>query len=313
VNILEEGAIQIGGRIIPALLPLGNILSDGDKALLAAANSMYVSVSSQGSLIANATDLTGASQISFQAVDPGFVLKVSGRYVRVGPGNTLVADASSPGAATVFTVSGTSDGGVVFTSVNDLLCCTMAADGTIVTAPTQPIVDVACEFVLRVTDAAHFAPAARPETFELTPCQEAWAGFLWQVTGGLFLALGLGPYATTGNVRTGLWGIIQSNARLSAAIAPVYSAALSNQGLLATATANFLYLCLSEGMLTPIVKMVLSQLGWYALGRAISKVMMLLLLPELEAVDLITSFTVWSAQTIQKAVDLHAACPGNEP
>jgi hypothetical protein len=84
--------------------------------------------------------------------------------------------------------------------------------------------------------------------------------------------------------------------------------ALNNRAKLAGAVTTFLGTCLTAGVLMPIVKLILSQLGWYALGRAVSKILMLILLPELEAADLIASFTAWSVQLVAAAQTVQSDC-----
>ncbi|MFL6261121.1 MAG: hypothetical protein ACJ76Y_15575 [Thermoanaerobaculia bacterium] len=71
---------------------------------------------------------------------------------------------------------------------------------------------------------------------------------------------------------------------------------------------TFLTSIWKAGLLWPVVKFVLSELGWYALFRAVAKIVEIFLLPEAEAVDLLVSFTVWAAKTIEAAVDVGHAC-----
>lgn len=136
---------------------------------------------------------------------------------------------------------------------------------------------------------------AAQESF--TPCEIAQAMMVWQLTGGLFLAMGLGPYIQSGKVATGLLPIIKQSKVVSQILDEILAHVndwwIADAGLVAQLF-GALY---AENLLWPVVKFLAPQVGWFGFARLVAKVIETVLAPEAELLDLMASMTVWSAQT----------------
>lgn len=145
----------------------------------------------------------------------------------------------------------------------------------------------------------------------LSDCDLAWASFIWKLTGGFFLAIGLGPFILTGRVRTGVLGLIQSNARAWNAIqnlARAITDGLGNRGLLVSAMLGVIGVLYHESLLWTIFKWMLNTGGWIAVTWALAKIVEIVFLPEVEAAELLASFTIWGVQTVEAGLAVGEAC-----
>ena len=183
-------------------------------------------------------------------------------------------------------------------------------EGNLITLESKSSLDEAMQFSVSVTSASANLPSfPSPETF--TACEGAWAEMLWQLTGGLFLALGIGPYIVSGEVKTGLYALLMTNSTvrgLAEAVVTLIQEDATNVGAIMSAVVSFLVGVYNAGMLWSLVKFLLAQLGWYALFKVTAKIIVFVFLPEAEAADLLASFVIWTLNTILAGQQLGASC-----
>ena len=131
------------------------------------------------------------------------------------------------------------------------------------------------------------------------------------MTGGFFLAIGLGPFVITGTVNTGVLGLIQSNQTALQAIQNLQQAitnGLGNTGALVASMLSVIGVLYYEDLLWAILKTMLNLAGWSVVTWAVAKVIEIMFIPEAEAADLLASFAVWGVQTVEAGLAVGQAC-----
>ena len=146
---------------------------------------------------------------------------------------------------------------------------------------------------------------------EFSECDLAMLSFIWSLTGGFFLAVGLGPFIATGEPKLGLLNLIKSNPTAWKALVDFKNAIVSSTRNITAAIAGglgVLTVLFKEGLLWTIFKMALQAGIWMILGVGIAKVIQVLFLPETEVAELLASFTTWAIQTVEKGLEAGQAC-----
>ncbi|MCG8476099.1 MAG: hypothetical protein MI784_11580, partial [Cytophagales bacterium] len=137
------------------------------------------------------------------------------------------------------------------------------------------------------------------EEEELTKCEIAWAKLLFHCTGGLVLALGLGPAAINGRIEDGLVSFLRTNPTLNRAINELVQkledtpTAIAAVGLVGEYILAPLW---ATGHLWSLLKLVLPVLGWWSLAFILKRLIVLAVAPEYLFADLLVNFSIWSAQ-----------------
>jgi hypothetical protein len=130
-------------------------------------------------------------------------------------------------------------------------------------------------------------------------CTLWWIQFVYMLTAGFFVALGLFP--SVKDIATRIWALLRRN--------PLVMEALNSLVLqditVATAMAA-MKVIYQAGYMWPIMKMCFASLGWWGLGRILVKVIALVM--GVEAAELLANFIVWAAQLALHAVDYKPAC-----
>ncbi len=243
--------------------------------------------------------------VMFDWEDNPFVVQPDGR-IRMEPGGT----------GTVFSVMATLDGAALLTTP-DGRYVTLNNNGVLI-CTGQSALSIAMEWQLRIK---HVEPAELlkrwqiEEFAEIDQCTTDIASLVWQVTGGFFLALGLGPYMATGQVRVGVVGILRSNAnvwaKVTAAVATLRAnPEISSAGMGALVT-GILGAAWGAGLLWKVVKFILIQAGWWILFKVVAKILEVVFLAAVEIAELIASFAVWIGGLIKIAVNIHHDCASN--
>ena len=109
----------------------------------------------------------------------------------------------------------------------------------------------------------------------LSECDLATASFIWKLTGGFFLAIGLGPFISTGQIKPGILGLIKSNPTAWKAIQDLLKAitdGLGHTGALVSSMLVTIRTLYHESLLWTIFKQMLKLAGWTALGWGLAKV-----------------------------------------
>ncbi|MDV8070827.1 hypothetical protein R4P64_30340 [Rhodococcus sp. IEGM 1366] len=149
-----------------------------------------------------------------------------------------------------------------------------------------------------------------------TPCQQSTALFVWQCTGGLFLAAGLGPGIISGQPTPGFTAFVSSlSPRVMAAINAA-SNALSSTDIRIVAGAgvvcNLFGVLVDEGVWWKLVKMLFSAgVSWWVIPKVMSLAVTYFFAPAVEGILLLTSLLTWFVGVMQGAVSVGQNCgPG---
>ncbi len=285
-----------------------DFFATGESTYVSVKNGQFLARSADGSIRSTGTR-EDAPNFDTIVENGKLHFKVNGTYLRVDANHRLVASAANAGEATAFTIWSAPSGSIVIKTEDDRYW--QASDGGAVTVQHENELATSLQFRFHMKETApdrigehhHFQTQAA-----LSPCDLAMASLVWQVTGGLFLALGLGAYINSSEVRTGLLGLVQSSAAGRSALQTLVQTLGNNRKSVSAAAFAFLGSIYQAGLLWSVIKLALSAAGWWAMGRVISKILMVVLLPEAEAADLLASFTVWSANTVNVALEAHQNC-----
>ena len=147
---------------------------------------------------------------------------------------------------------------------------------------------------------------------QLSECDMAWASFIWSLTGGFFLAIGLGPFILTGEANPGVLALIRTSPNAWAAVQRLVNVIVTgkkkNIKLAIAASLGVIGTFYHEGLLWTLFKIMLRFGGWFALGWALGKIIAFVFIPEVEAAELLASFAVWASQTVQSGLDVGQVC-----
>ncbi len=288
-----------------------SVLVPGDQVTISAATAKYLQADSSGQLLATASE-DNATKFQVEVVGAQICLKSSGGYVGLSPDNLLRASSASSTGALHLDLLSAQTGAVVIVADGDARWV-LKDDGTVTTDPQAS--GLVTEFDIHVVNPSSQPAVAGIDVQALpkpTPCEEAMAVLVYQVTIGLFLAMGLGPGFGTGKTAPGLLALLRSNTTVWGAveniIATCTEAALENPRATLNAVFALLVALNAAGLLWTVMRFALSSLGWYIAFRIVAKILELVLAPEAEAVDLLASFAIWSAQTIKEGIDVGAKC-----
>ncbi len=294
-----------------------DLLDTGDVVSLSASNNMFIASDTNGKLVAakDVPDTTTGFTVQRNTEDSTVSFKTSaGKYIVVGPNKFLQATGSQSQAAR-FIVSLSTDAGIVLASAETQEYARLFSDGQSIT------VDAVDNFSLSTSFGIAFQSTSISSILErrgisavemetLTPCEIAWLSFVWHLTGGFFLAVGAGPFITSGTPNPGLLALIKSNPQAWKAVSELVTLLQQPIGVTAQVasligTIGVLY---HEGILWDVLKILLKAGGWYILTIVLAKALALLLVPEVEAANLLANFTVWAVMTVPAALHVNSAC-----
>ena len=320
ISIVEDSPVHIKKVVPPPYtgqIQTSNLLDTGDTISLSASNNKFITCDANGKLRAmkDSPDKTTTFIVEKDKTHSTLCLKSSsGQYVTIGADKFLYCNGSSSQAAK-FDISLSTKAGIRLASSTTNEFGRLHGDGQSI------IMDAADNFSL----STFFGIALQQTPTEvilqrhgvlldpdvaLSPCETAWLSFLWKLSGGFFLAIGLGPYISTGTPKPGLLALIKSSPRAWKAVQDLVTLLQTGGG--ATATAGSLLgligIFYQEGLLWSIFKMMLTFGFWYVVTMALAKVLAIVLVPEVEIADLLASFITWSLQTVKAALDVGSAC-----
>jgi hypothetical protein len=122
---------------------------------------------------------------------------------------------------------------------------------------------------------------------------------IWDLTGGLFLAVGLSPLINQAVERTAVYALLRENVTVWASIEQVLETVRSNPE--ASPLASFLAierLIWNEGLMWRIFRYVAKELSWYVIAFALAKVIELVIVPEAEVAEFSVEFSIWAYETV---------------
>src|SRR6185369_7469924 len=138
------------------------------------------------------------------------------------------------------------------------------------------------------------APAA-----EVDACTLWWIQFVYMLTAGFYVAIGLLP--SFGNVASRIYNLLCQNPAVVAAFNSIIG-----QTVTVGAGMSVVYVIYQQGYTWPILKLIFSSAGWYSLAWILKKV--IALATGLEAAAALAGFTVWAGQLTTLSLDYKGAC-----
>lgn len=235
----------------------------------------------------------------------------NGKYVTVNTsaGSALYAT-SSVEEATMFSISISVKGGLRLATKDGMYICFDFSDSSL-KANSVDQFGACAIFGIAFQQSDDGLSQFMLTAESLSECELAWASFIWTLTGGFFLAIGLGPFISTGKVKTGVLGLIKSNPTAWKAIQDLAKAitnGIGRTGALVTSLLGVIGVFYHEGLLWKVLKAMLKASAWIAVTWALAKIIEIIFLPEVEAAELLASFTVWGVQTVQAGLEVGQAC-----
>jgi hypothetical protein len=303
------------GRGEKPLIRVTKMLDSGSTGSIEAPNSTFLALNADGSLSANPTSQAAPASLVFTISGQALYIQCNSKYLKAGRDGSLKPIADSTATGTPFYVLLT-EGGDVLLSTTDRRLWQLGDDLKITVALTGRI-DLCNEFTLNLHPEQTHSLLARHGLQAMdnpAACELAWAGFAWQLTGGMFLALGLGPFIINdGEVNTGILALLRSKPAVLDSLQKAYNKFVEHDpkvaAVVVTASALDLIANLwSAGLLWDVVKLTLSLAGWWVAFKVLANILELVLAPEVEAAELLASFATWLGQTVYRAVILKKEC-----
>ena len=319
---IECGPVKVNNVVSPRYtgqIQTRDLLDTGDTISLSASNNKFITcdtkLNGKLSSVKDLPDETTTFIVEKDKADSTLRLKTSsGKYVTIGADKLLFCNGSSSEAAK-FEISLSTNAGIRLASSTNQKYARLHSDGQSI------IMDAAANFTLNT-----FFGIALQQTptevilkrhgivldarLSLSPCDTARLSFLWKITGGFFLAIGLGPYISTGTPEPGLLALIKCSPRAWAAVQNLVAFLQTGGGTIATVISliGLIKIFYQEGLLWSIFKMMITGSFWHVVTVALAEVLAIVLAPELEAAKLLASSTVWAVQTVKAGLDVASAC-----
>ena len=319
MKIASEGnEVSVDQVVYPpyvGLVSTKDLLNDGDKVALNTISGYYISwKGNKNKLITSDAIANDACAMTIRKGHSD-LFKIeceNGKYVTVntsidaGSARALYATGSVE-QATMFSISISMDGGLRLAT----------AEGMYVTFDTS-------EKSLRTNSVDQFGAgsifgiAFKRTVDRLSQNAESLskhdldlASFIWKLTGGFFLAIGLGHFISADNVKPGVLKLIKPNQAAMKAIEDLVESivdGLGNTGKLVTSMLIVIRVLYHEGLLWTIFKEMLKSSGWTPITWPLAKITQVTFLPEAEAAGLLASFTIWGVQTVEAGLAVSQAC-----
>ena len=316
-KIAAEGSeMSVAKVVLPyaGLVDANNLLNDGDILALSTVNGKYISCDSNNMLIAvkDAPSDQCAMTVQKDSQNKAFKIRCNnGKYVIVNAkaGLALYATGNEQ-EATMFSISISLKGGLRFATTEGMYVNFDSSDSSL-KANSVDQFGGGTIFGIAFNQTGDGLSKYMLKAESLSECDVAWASFIWNLTGGFFLAIGLGPFISTGQVKTGILGLIKSNPRAWKAIQDLAKAitnGLGHTGALVSSMLAAITTLYHEGLLWTIFKWMLKTAGWTAIAWALAKIIQIVFLPEAEAAELLASFTVWGVQTVDAGLAVGQTC-----
>jgi hypothetical protein len=139
-------------------------------------------------------------------------------------------------------------------------------------------------------------------------CQIATAYFVFQMTIGLFIAIGCGPFLLGRRQASGILALLRSNAVVWSVVTAAYNAMTGDPKAVAAATVPVLAVLLRTGFIWVLLRYALNEAGWWVAGAVVSRILRLALAPPGVVLELLVSFTLWAAELYAASEDAHKKC-----
>jgi hypothetical protein len=134
---------------------------------------------------------------------------------------------------------------------------------------------------------------------EVDDCTLWWMLFIFQLTAGFYIALGLVPAYET--VATRIYDLLIGNPTVVTAFE-----ALLAQTITVSAALKVVQVIYKAGYMWPIMKMIFTSLGWWTLARLLVRAVATAF--GVEAAELLVGFGIWAAQIAAHAAKYNTTC-----
>lgn len=313
VVVAENAQVQITQPPIAftqGMFTLGDLIADGDGVALGAANGFLLAVDpTTGAVLANGAERSAQAAFTVHAVADQlgqFTMTDSQqRPVCVAADGTLVCVDGGDAAVLVFsmTTSGAITLGVVGASESYTI---VQSDGTVLAGGSDTATyDASYRLELQPSEdgaeahlmayAAGDSSTPSPELLKLT----------WDLTGGFFLAIGLGPLlAGESKAAPGIYKLLCTNPETKAALDAIWMEVRANpySTLSVASLFSFVGTVWDAGMMLKIFRLALNIGMWWLIGLAVAKLLEWSVLPEAAAAELVASFAIWAYTTTVDAL-----------
>ena len=294
------------------LISSNNLLENGEMFALKTVTNNYVSYDANEKVVATSDSLF-LFTVKKESIDGPFRIQGgNGKYFIVDEDYHLYVTADYENA-TKFTLTISTKGGVRISVSGGLYIRIDQIDNSI-RANSFDYFGVSTIFDICLTQTKVNGQGELMSLHEITllqalsDCDLAWASFIWAITGGFFLAIGIGPFIAVGRVQPGVLGLIKSSPPAWSAIQQlakgIINGVKANTKAVVTGLFSVMGFLYHEGILWTIFKMMLRFGAWLGLAKALAKIIEVIFLPELEVAELLASFTVWAITTIGSALEI---------
>lgn len=295
-------------RLSMGLISLAGAFADGDVAMAQASNGRYWAVVPQtGRIMANADEAT-ATPFTVRLVPGGAgritLATADGSIVTVGPDGLLYA---LPGATPAVLAPSVAATGSVFLGVEDTPepFAKLDVSGAVIAGGTYlPTFDASFRLRMLATDeglANHVRALGLDADVDVD-----WAllKLVWDLTGGWFSALGLGPLINGNVAQPGLYALISQSQIVRTALNAVLNAVKANAGsaVVLGAMLAFVGTLWDAGLMWQAFRLLLNSGAWWAVSWATTEILKWTLLPEAGAAELVVGFSFWAYTTTTDAL-----------
>ncbi len=298
-NFTGSEIVDIPPASLQNAVNINEMFTTGDKVTISGSNDMFMTIKDGGFLVCDASKEEAFEFTIEKSGDYVHLSNASGAYVSLNTDDMYGNDFPKSEAAN-FLILLNLNGTVVLSTKERSLCILNPSSKIIpnsISSTGSKTLSQLLEFSIHVTNPVALS-ISRPVGVapDLSPCEIATGSLAFHVTGGLFLALGIGPILSDGEVRTGIVGLLRSNPVAWSYVQQIVVLAGTNKKKTVAAIAGLVGALYHQGLLWSVMKLILSTAKWFVIGEILAKVIEIAIIPQAEAVELISSMSVWYIQ-----------------
>jgi hypothetical protein len=235
----------------------------------------------------------------------GFALQYnSSQYVGIGAEGNLIMVADTAHAST-FSFYFLNEGAFALYVEGSGFCMLNTSSGNQVSSGCPDTFLLICNWEINfVVDdvSSHRLQAAAMVTEGVNDCDLSWMKFIWDLTGGFWLALGIPGIPITGNITPGLMQTLRGVPAIANFLDSLWRADVISIAVFSGI--QFMKLLYDHSLLWTVLKPILGMAGMWTLGKIVAKILMWTFVPEIEAAELLASFVAWTITTTNDALTL---------
>ncbi|OOW65214.1 hypothetical protein Xmlh_20825 [Xanthomonas axonopodis pv. melhusii] len=289
---------------------MAGLFATGDEIKLSAAAGGFWQVGANQQIVASAASSAAAETFTLSipgaAGSPIVQLRCSdGSYVQLAADGTLHAGGSAQNAANLVPSLQSNGalnlgiaGGAPFVAVD-------ASNAIVGSGNYSPDFSTCFSFLFNPTQAGldNHLKAFVGGDLSTEDLNLALVKVIWDLTGGCFLAIGLGPLiGNADRLGPGVYRLLEGYPSVMRAINGLVATVGNNRTASAGALLTVLVAVYEAGVFMPLLRLVLSMAGWWALSMALVTILTKVLggaasAGATVAAELITSFAIWAYQT----------------